>query len=118
MRQKSFAMRCFLVLSSVARSFRRAGLFRFFPFHGNELRDARLLHCYAVENRTHFHRLAIMRHDDELRLPTHVGEHFVEAAHVGFVERRVHFVEDAEGTWLITEHRDEQRERRERFFAA
>ena len=59
-----------------------------------------------------------MRDDDELRLPAHIREHFVEAADVGFVERRVHFVEDAERARLVAEHRDQQRERRQRLFAA
>ena len=42
----------------------------------------------------------------------------IEAADVGLVERRVHFVEDAERARLIAEDGDEQRQRSERFFAA
>ncbi len=58
-----------------------------------------------------------MRDDDELCLRAHFGQHFVEAAHVGFVERCVNFVENAEWARLITKYCDQQRERRERFFA-
>ena len=59
-----------------------------------------------------------MGDDDELRLPAHFGEHSVEAADVGFVERRIHFVEDTEGARRIAEHGDEERERGKRLLSA
>ena len=46
----------------------------FFPLDGHKLRDARLLHGDAVEDRAHFHGLAIVRDDDELRLAAHFRE--------------------------------------------
>ena len=49
-----------------------------------------------------------------LMLLQHVGE----PADVGFVERRVDFVEHAEGAGLVLEDADQQRERGERLFAA
>ncbi len=48
----------------------------------------------------------------------HVQEHAVETADVGFVERRVDFVEDAERARLETEHSDQERECRHGLFAA
>ena len=43
----------------------------------------------------------------------HLRDHFGEAPDIGFVQRRVDFVQDAEGTWLVAEDGDEQRQRRQ-----
>ena len=59
-----------------------------------------------------------MRHHDELRLRAHFGDQLREAPHVGFVERRIHFVQDAEGARLVAENGDEQRQRGHGFFSA
>ena len=48
----------------------------------------------------------------------HALEHVGEAAHVGLVERRIDFVEYAEGTGLVLEDADQQRQRGEGLFAA
>ena len=76
------------------------------------------MHGHAVHHRTHFHGFAVVGDHDELSLRAHIGQHAIEAADVGFVERRVDFVEDAEWTWRIFEDGDQQRERGERFFPA
>ncbi len=55
---------------------------------------------------------------DELGGGAHVGDHLGEAADVGFVERGVDFVEDAEGRGLELEDADEEREGGEGLFAA
>src|SRR6516162_8413102 len=81
-----------------------------FPANANKLRHARLLHCNAVEDATGFHGLAIVGNDDELCLLTHVTDKAGEAADVGFVERGVDLVEDAEWARLVAEYSDEQRE--------
>src|SRR5580704_4387066 len=80
----------------------------FFPADRDQLGDAGLLHGYAVEDRAHFHGFAVVGYYDELSLRAHFLEHFVEAAYVGFVQRGVHFVQNAERAWLIAENRDEQ----------
>src|SRR5215472_11082034 len=90
----------------------------FFPFDGNEFRHARLLHRDTVKDGAHLHRLAIVRDNNELRLPAHIGKHFVETGDVGFVERRIDLIENAEWAWLVTKHGNQQRERRERLFPA
>ena len=59
-----------------------------------------------------------MGDDDELGLAAHFGEHAIEASDVGFVERRVHFVENAERAGRVAEDGDKQRERGESLFAA
>ena len=87
-------------------------------FTETSFRNAWLLHGHAVEHRAHFHGLAIMRDHDELRLAAHVREHFVEAADIGFIERRIHFVEDTEWTRPETEDSDQKGQRCERFFSA
>src|SRR5215469_5936832 len=66
-------------LRRVRRSLRGG---RLVPANGNELRDARLLHRDAVQHGRHFHRPAIMRHDDELCAHAHLGNELREAAHV------------------------------------
>src|ERR1700733_9956 len=107
-----------LELCRVAGGFRFGCGGSFFPLDRYQFRDARLLHRNAIEHGSHLHSLAIVRYHDELRLRAHLGEHFVEAPNVGFVQRRVHFVEDAEWAGLVAEHGDKQRQRSERLFAA
>src|ERR1700692_1248295 len=79
-----------------------------FPADADEFRDAGLLHGDAVEYGAGLHGFAVMGDDDELRLAAHVADEAGEAADVGFVERRVHFVEDAERARLVAEDGDEQ----------
>src|ERR1700730_2290201 len=107
-----------LDLCGVAGGFRRGCRGLFFPLDRNQFRNARLLHRNTVKNGTHLHSLAIVRDYDELSLRAHLGEHLVKTPDVGFVQRRVHFVEDAERAGLVTEHGDQQCQRRERFFTA
>src|SRR5262249_39689601 len=44
-----------------------------FPAHADDFGNAWLLHRYAVKNAARFHRLAIVRHDDELCLCAHLA---------------------------------------------
>src|SRR5262249_1387588 len=72
------------------------GRVRALPANADKLGNARFLHRDAVKDAAHFHGLAIVRDDDELRLTTHIADEAGKAADVGFVKRRVDFVEDAE----------------------
>src|ERR1700733_11666187 len=93
--------------------FRRARGCFLFPFDADEFGNAGLLHGDAVEDRAHFHRLAIVGDHNELGLAAHFGEHAIEAADIGFIERRVHFVENAERAGRVAEDGNQQRERGE-----
>src|SRR5438094_903423 len=84
----------------------------------NQLRHARFLHRHAVEAIGDFHRLAVVRDDDELRVLLHAAEHLDEAADVGIVERRIDLVEEAEGARLVLEHAEHQRDGGQRLLAA
>ena len=95
-----------------------SGGFVAFPADADEFGDAGLLHGDTVEDGAGLHGFAVVRDDDELRLAAHVADEAGEAADVGFVERSVHFVEDAERARLIAEDGDEKRERGHGFFAA
>jgi len=59
-----------------------------------------------------------MRDEHELRVSAHLLDHLDEPIDVGIVKRRVDFVEEAEGTRLGEEDREQKAHRRERFFAA
>ena len=63
-------------------------------------RDARLLHRHAVETVGRLHRPLVVRDDDELRPLAEVPQQGDEAPDVRVVERRVEFVQDAEGARL------------------
>src|SRR5713226_2370465 len=91
---------------------------RFLPAHADKLRDARLLHGHAIKHAAHFHGLAVVGDDDELRLAAHLADQTREAPDVGFIERCVDFVKNAERTWLVAEDGNEQRQRGHGFFAA
>src|SRR5260370_12449156 len=100
-----------------SRSVFRIGRFRFFPADADEFGNARLLHRDAVEYAAHFHGLAVVGDDNELRLPAHFANQAGEATDVGFIEGRVDFVQDTEGAWLVAEDGDEQRQRGHGLFA-
>src|SRR3982075_1666665 len=51
-----------------------------------------------------------MRDEHELSLHAHLFDQFGETADVGFVEWRVHFVQNAEGTGRVLEYSYQQRE--------
>ena len=86
--------------------------------YGDELRHARLLHGDAVDDV----QAVIMRLEwvtmtncvSRLMPAQHVGE----SADVGFVQRRVDFVQHAERAGLVLEDADQQRQRSEGLFAA
>src|SRR5579864_6797091 len=84
----------------------------------NQLRDARLFHRHAVEAIGDFHRLPVVRDDDELRVRLHAAQHLDEAADVGVVERRVDLVEQAERARLELEHAEHERDGGQRLLAA
>ena len=81
--------------------------FRLFPAHADEFRDAGLLHGHAVKHTAHLHGLAVVRDDDELRLAAHLADQSREAPDVGFIERRIDFIKDAERAWLVAEDGNE-----------
>src|SRR6266849_4802280 len=92
--------------------------FGFFPTHADELGDAGLLHRHAIKHAAHLHGLAVVGDDDELGLAAHLADQAREAPDVGFIERRVDFIKDAEGAWLIAEDGNEECQRGHGFFAA
>src|SRR5437764_12605096 len=59
-----------------------------------------------------------MRDDDELRLHRHLTNQLGETPDIGFVEGRVHLVENAERAGLVLENANQQRQRGERLLAA
>jgi len=61
---------------------------------------------------------AVVRHDDELRLIAHLPDQPCKPPYVGLIQRRVHFVENAERAWLVPENRNQQRQRRHSLLAA
>src|SRR5207245_11321822 len=86
--------------------------------NADELGNAGFLHRYTVEHAACLHGLAIVSDDNELRLAAHLADEAREAADVGFIERRINFVQDTERTWLIAKDGDEQSQGRHGFFAA
>ena len=59
-----------------------------------------------------------MRDQDELGVLLHALQHLDEPADVGVIQRRVDFVEQAEGAWTVFEDGEHQSHRGERLFAA
>src|SRR5208337_5151282 len=86
--------------------------------HRHQLRHAGLLHGYAVEHWSDAHGPLAVRDQDELCLHAQLAHQFSEARDVGFVERRIDFVKNAERTGCVLEDADQQRERSERLLAA
>src|SRR5690606_40578411 len=64
------------------------------------------------------HRLLDVRDDDELRIRRHGANGVVVATHVGFIERGVNLVEDAERRGLVLEDCKDQSCGRERLLSA
>src|ERR1700686_3536692 len=95
----------------------QSGLRRGAEAYRNKFGDARLLHGYTVQHRGDAHGFLAVSDEDELGLDAHFFNQFGEAADVGFIERGVDFVEDAEGAGRILEDADQEGERRERFFS-
>ena len=69
----------------------------FFNPYRDQLRDAFFGHRHAVQGVGGGHRDLVVGDDDKLRRLRELFEHSHEAADIGVVERRVDFVEDAEG---------------------
>ena len=90
--------RCALRLSLVPQS------------HAHHFRHARLLHGDAVDHIGGLHHALGVRDDEELRVAAQRFEQVRKPAHVGFVERRVDFVEHAERAGPELEDADEQRQ--------
>ena len=63
------------------------------------------------------HRALIVRNHDKLRPLLQLADQRSEGSQTKFVQRRVDFVHDTEGTWIKQEKRKNQRHRGERFFA-
>src|SRR5208282_3119949 len=89
-----------------------------FPADADELRDAGLLHGDAIEHAPSLHCLAVVGDNDELRLRAHVPDQACEPPDVRLIEWRIDFVQDAEGTRLVTEDGDQQRQRGHGLLAA
>ena len=65
-----------------------------------------------------FHRRLVVGDEQELHLLAHLADHRGEAADVGFVQRRVDLVEQAERRGIEAEDREHQRHRGHRLLAA
>ena len=61
-----------------------------------------------------------MRHHQEARagLADHIFQQGTETIDIGVIERRVHFVEHADRCRVAHEHREDERECRQRLLAA
>ena len=81
-------------------------------------RHSGLFHGDAVKRVGPGHRLFRMGDDDKLRKREELAEDLNEAADVGFVQRGIDFVEDAERAGLAAEDCQQERDAGERFFAA
>ena len=86
--------------------------------YANQLRYARFLHRDAVESLRRFHRPLVVSDDDELGFDRHLLNQTGKTDGVGLIERRVDFVEDAEGTRLVLEDGHQKGHRGERLFSA
>src|SRR5512146_2222789 len=86
--------------------------------YAHNLRHTALLHGDAVDHVGGLHHALGVRNEQELRLLAQRVQQVGEAAHVGFVECCVDFVERTERAWLELEDTDEQRQRGKRLFAA
>src|SRR3984957_21068947 len=81
--------------------------------HGNQLRDTGLLHGHPVKHGSDAHGFLAVGEEYELGLHAHFLDQFGEAADVGFIERGVDFVEDAERAGRVLEDADQQSQRSE-----
>ena len=79
--------------------------------YADHLRHARLLHRDAVNHVGGLHHPLGVRHQQELRLLAQRVQQVGEAADVGFVQRRIHFVQRAERARLELEDAHQQRQR-------
>src|SRR5436190_23453345 len=104
--------------SFIKRSDRSERSGRSVQLNGNQLRNARLLHCDAVQPIRNLHRPPVVRDEDELRAVEHPAQHVDESSDVRVVERRVDLVEQAEQARLVPEDREHQRDGGERLLAA
>src|SRR5918996_2283966 len=85
---------------------------------GYQLGNAGLFHSDPVQAVRNLHGPAIVGDNDELRMLLHPAKHLDETADIRIVERRVDFVEQTERTRLVFEHREHQRDGRQRLLAA
>src|SRR5256886_6338952 len=84
----------------------------------DELREPGLLHGDAVENVGRLHGLPIVGDDEELGPARQLPQHAQEPMDVGVVEGRIHLVENAERARPEVEDREQERQARQRTFAA
>ena len=77
--------------------------------HGHTLGDPLLLHGHAVERAGDAHCALVVGDHDELRVTEEILDDRGEAGGVGFIERGIDFVEDAERRRLRLEDRHDQR---------
>src|SRR5712692_1203306 len=81
--------------------------------HANDGRYPGLLHRDAVDGVRGLHSPGVMRDDDELRQVFELGEQMHVAAHIGIVQRRIHFVQQTERARLREEDGKQERDRHE-----
>src|SRR5262249_26977244 len=72
--------------------------------YGDPLRHPGLLHGNAVKDICHRHRPLRVGNDDEVGLIEKFTEHGGKSADIGFVQRSVNLIEDAEWTWLAAKY--------------
>ena len=86
--------------------------------HRDHPGTTRLFHGDAVERIGHFHGPLVVGDRDELRMVAHLADEARETGDIRLVERRVDFVQHAEGAGLYQEGRKEQGDGRQRPLAA
>ena len=93
-------------------------LFHFRQIHRHDLRDTGLDHGDTVHDVGGGHGALVVRDDDELRVLGELTDDVVELVDVGVVERRVHFVKDAERGRLQQVEAEQERGRGEGLFSS
>ena len=68
--------------------------------HRHQLAHTGFLHGNAINHVHAAHGHFVVRNNDELALLAELADHLGEFAHVGIIQRGVHFVQNTEGGWF------------------
>ena len=64
--------------------------------HRHQPAHARFLHGYTIDHIHGAHRHLVVRNDDKLGIFTELTNHIGEFAHIGIIQRGIHFIEYTE----------------------
>ena len=87
-----------------------------FQAHRNNLGNPLPLHGDPVESVHDLHGPAVMGHQNNLGVFSDFSQQIIEPIDVGFIQRRVHFVEKKERTRLDQVNGEDKRHGDQRFF--